>query len=48
MAEGMPIGSVSYVISGEKTTKVHHDSLEQLVRVLKAAVAQITAALSGF
>jgi DNA-binding IclR family transcriptional regulator len=46
MAEGMPIGSVSYVISGEKITKAHHDSLEQMVRVLKAAAAQITAALT--
>lgn len=45
VAEGAPIGSISYVISVEKANQ---ESFEQLARMLKSAAAQITATLAAY
>lgn len=42
IADGAPLGSISYVISSEKTSQ---DSFDQMARMLKSAAAQITASL---
>ena len=44
IAEGTPLGSVSYVISNDKASQ---QTVEQLSRMLKSAAAQITASLIG-
>ncbi len=42
IADNTPIGSVSYVISDERTNE---QSLEQMIRMLKSAATQMTASL---
>jgi DNA-binding IclR family transcriptional regulator len=44
LAEGAPWGSISYVISNEKTNE---QTVEQLTRMLKSAAAQIGTSLNG-
>ena len=45
VAEGAPIGSISYVVSNGKAAQ---ESVEQMARMLKSAAAQITATLVAY